>query len=166
MEFIKNNLKVMIAFIVGIILAGGIVYAATYANQVTYGTDKNVKISTVEEALNDLYANMRKTPDTVTLIENIDYWNYSISFNPSDYKYFIMTDTQWNVSQKVYSTMISQLAISSIQNASYIESGVTGRNADSSSVAARSYIIIPDGSGEDITITYVGSDATCVYGVK
>lgn len=55
MRFIKNNLKVIIAFIVGVILAGGIVYATTSASQVSYTTDKNLEINTVAEALNDLY---------------------------------------------------------------------------------------------------------------
>ena len=47
MRFIKNNLKVIIAFIVGVILAGGIVYATTSASQVSYTTDKNLEINTV-----------------------------------------------------------------------------------------------------------------------
>lgn len=55
MKFLKNNLKVIIAFIIGLILAGGIVYAATSANQVIYTTTKNAEIQNVEDALNDLY---------------------------------------------------------------------------------------------------------------
>ena len=55
MKILKNNLKVIIAFIFGLILAGGIVYAATSADKVTYTTTKNSEIQTVEEALNDLY---------------------------------------------------------------------------------------------------------------
>lgn len=55
MKFLKNNLKIIIAFIVGVILAGGIVYAATSAEQIDYTTDKNSEIKNVKEALNDLY---------------------------------------------------------------------------------------------------------------
>ena len=55
MKFIKNNLKVIIAFIVGLILSGGIVYAVTSASQVAYTTTKNAEIETVADALNDLY---------------------------------------------------------------------------------------------------------------
>lgn len=57
MKFYKNNLKIIIAFVVGLILSGGIVYAVTSANQISYTTDKNVNIKNVEEALNDLYSN-------------------------------------------------------------------------------------------------------------
>ena len=57
MKFLKNNLKVIIAFILGLILAGGIVYAATSAKEVTYTTAKNGNIKNVEDALNDLYKN-------------------------------------------------------------------------------------------------------------
>lgn len=56
MKFLKNNLKVIIAFILGLILAGGIVYAATSAKEVTYTTAKNGNIKNVEDALNELYA--------------------------------------------------------------------------------------------------------------
>lgn len=50
MKFLKNNLKIIIAFIVGVILAGGIVYAATSAEQIDYTTDKNSEIKNVKEA--------------------------------------------------------------------------------------------------------------------
>ena len=47
--------EVIIAFIVGLLIAGGIVYAATSASQVTYTTNKNGEVETVADALNDLY---------------------------------------------------------------------------------------------------------------
>ena len=56
MKILKDNLKVIIAFVLGAVLTGEIVYAATSANQVTYATEKNLKIKNVEEALNDLYS--------------------------------------------------------------------------------------------------------------
>ena len=59
MKFLKNNFKAIIAFIVGMILAGGIVYAATSASQINYTKDKNAEIKDVASALNDLY-NMKK----------------------------------------------------------------------------------------------------------
>ena len=56
MKFLKNNLKLIIGILIGAILASGIVYAATSASQVTYTTNKNAEIKTVEGALNDLYS--------------------------------------------------------------------------------------------------------------
>ena len=52
MKFIKNNLKSVIVFIVGVILASSITaYAYSYfASDIKYTNDK-----TVEDALNDLY---------------------------------------------------------------------------------------------------------------
>ena len=57
MKFIKNNLKVIIGFIIGVILASGItVYAYSYAaKDISYtkpGTETEIN---VEQALNDLY---------------------------------------------------------------------------------------------------------------
>lgn len=49
-----KNLKVMIAFILGLILSGGIVYAAVSAKQINY-TREDTEIKSVEDALNDLY---------------------------------------------------------------------------------------------------------------
>ena len=59
MKLLKDNLKVIIAFVIGLILAGGIVYAATSAREVNYTTSKNTDIKNVEEALNDLYKNKK-----------------------------------------------------------------------------------------------------------
>lgn len=55
MKLIKNNFKIIIAFIIGSILSSGIVYAVTSASQITYTTTKNAEIETVADALNDLY---------------------------------------------------------------------------------------------------------------
>ena len=68
MKFLKNNLKIIIAFIVGVILAGGIVYAAVSAEQIDYTTDKNTEIKNVKEALNDLYNKNTKTPKQVSTL--------------------------------------------------------------------------------------------------
>ena len=55
MKFSKNNMKLIIGFLIGMVLTGGIVYAAVSASEVNYTTDKNVEIKNVEQALNDLY---------------------------------------------------------------------------------------------------------------
>ena len=60
MKFLKNNFKLIIGFIIGIILASGVVYAVTSANQVSYTTEKNEKIETVADALNELYLYKKK----------------------------------------------------------------------------------------------------------
>lgn len=56
MKFLNNNLKAIIAFFVGLILAGGIVYAAVTASDIDYTTEKNANVKNVEQALNDLYS--------------------------------------------------------------------------------------------------------------
>ena len=55
MKFLKNNLKLIIGFILGVILTGGIVYAAVTASEIDYTTTKNSSVKNVEQALNDLY---------------------------------------------------------------------------------------------------------------
>ena len=55
----KKNIKWIIGIIAGVVVASGISVYATgqyFANQINYTTDKNGEISTVAEALNDLYS--------------------------------------------------------------------------------------------------------------
>lgn len=83
MKFLKNNLKVIIAFIVGVILAGGIVYAAVVsASEVSYTTAKNANITNVQEALNDLYSKNNVTI-TSTAISKVASASYTFQ---DDYK--------------------------------------------------------------------------------
>ena len=86
MKFLKNNIKVVIAFILGLILAGGIVYAATTARDVSYTTAKNENIKNVEEALNDLYSKKQDEGEWVE-IENafVTEHSYQLS-SPKLYK--------------------------------------------------------------------------------
>ena len=56
MKLIKNNIKGIIGFLIGVILTGGVAYAATSASKVDYTTPKNENIINVEGALNDLYS--------------------------------------------------------------------------------------------------------------
>ena len=83
MKFLKNNLKVIIAFILGATVAGGIVYAATSASEVTYSTSKNAEIKNVEQALNDLYAKSTtyKKLDTITTANASDILNGKTAYN-------------------------------------------------------------------------------------
>ena len=61
MEFLKKNIRTIIGFVTGVILASSItVYAYSYlASDISYTKD-GTKVS-VEEALNDLYANQNKS---------------------------------------------------------------------------------------------------------
>lgn len=59
MKLIKNNFKIFIGFILGVILSGGIVYAVVSANQIEY-TREGSNINNVEDALNDLYETKSK----------------------------------------------------------------------------------------------------------
>ena len=63
MNFLRNNLKVIIGFLIGVVLASSItVYAANYfAKDITY-TREGTNIKSVEDALNDLYKNKIITP--------------------------------------------------------------------------------------------------------
>lgn len=65
MKFIKNNFKIIIAFIIGVVLAGGIVYAATSASEIEYTVEGRTDINTVADALNDLYINKKISIDNL-----------------------------------------------------------------------------------------------------
>ena len=72
MKFFKNNLKVIIGFVIGVILASSItVYAYSYfASDVKYTDDKSV-----EDALNELYEikNNNKSIVKTTILERAFY---------------------------------------------------------------------------------------------
>ena len=53
----KNNVKILLAFLVGILVSSGIVYAATVigASEVSYTDNNNLGESTVQGAIDDLY---------------------------------------------------------------------------------------------------------------
>ena len=53
MNFLKSNFKIIIPFVVGLLIAGSIVYAANSARDISYSRGN---IKNVEEALNDLYS--------------------------------------------------------------------------------------------------------------
>ena len=69
----KNKKSIIISFIVGVIISGGIVYAAVSAGQIDYTTSKNVNITNVEEALNDLYKSKKNAKLNIVEIESLKY---------------------------------------------------------------------------------------------
>ena len=83
MKFLKNNLKVIIGFIVGMILASGItVYAYSYfAKDIEYTKIENETetIISVEDALNDLYNSINEELNIDNALFNESYGNQSSS---------------------------------------------------------------------------------------
>ena len=72
MKFLKNNSKLIVGFIVGVIVASSItVFAYSYfANQVSYTTDNNSNVTNVSEALNDLYSKINTNETKYYVIQN------------------------------------------------------------------------------------------------
>ena len=104
MRYLKNNLKLIISFILGIILASGItVYATSYlAKDITY-TRENTNVKSVEDALNDLYRNKKETTNIDSFyflvwsgVNNGFYYS-----NYQDYKYFRITETESGTSNSL-----------------------------------------------------------------
>ena len=87
MKFIKNNFKVIISFIVGVILASSItVYATSYfAKDISYSKD-GTEINNVQDALNDLYLKSQIS-DNCKYFEfehkSNSQFNYDFGFVPS-----------------------------------------------------------------------------------
>ena len=107
MKVLKNNLKTIIAFIIGAILTGGIVYATVNASGVNYSTEKNAEIENVEQALNDLY---NKTNSTNVKKYKKDTFTFSgskvsvtVGFQPSEIFVYGMTGTA-HVMDRIYNT--------------------------------------------------------------
>ena len=77
-------IALVVAFIVGAVLASGIVYAAVSAHEVSY-TRTGTSIKNVEEALNDLYSNTThgKTLLWSNTSPNNDFAEQSITLNQS-----------------------------------------------------------------------------------
>ena len=109
MKFLKNNLKAIITFLIGVILAGGIVYAATSANQVTYTISKNAQVQTVADALNDLYANYNShnnlTVFSKNSISNTASTNRTTTINLPKGKYLLLAN-EYNSAQPDKGTTI------------------------------------------------------------
>ena len=60
MKILKNNLKLIIGFVIGVILAGGVAYAAVTASEIGY-TRTGTSITNVAQALNNLYEARQRT---------------------------------------------------------------------------------------------------------
>lgn len=91
MKYLRNNLKVIIGFLIGVILASCMtVYATSYfAKDISY-TNGEVEMS-VEDALNDLYLR-NKTLNSCKYLEfnhiSNTQFNYDFGFAPSSFLAF------------------------------------------------------------------------------
>ena len=101
MKILKKNTKVIIGTIVGILIGvlitGGIVYAVTSANQVTYTTDKNTQINNVSDALNDLYSKINNTDnynDKTYINTGLTVFNNRVTITNGGY-YIDESGTTW-----------------------------------------------------------------------
>ena len=144
MKFLKNNLKLIIGILIGTILAGGIVYAATSASQVTYTTDKNAEIETVAEALNDLYS-------IKTKIEETDATPSDILSNKKAYtKNGLITGTMENSSAELINhTMFSKTA-TLIESGTYYIVAISYSNTGSNT--AKNYTTLKSVTNGSFTV--------------
>ena len=84
MKIIKNNVKFITGFILGAIIFGGGVYAATLidSKDVTYTpSDNNFDVSNVESALNELYAKIATSTDELNSSNKVYYLGTSNTYN-------------------------------------------------------------------------------------
>ena len=161
-------------FLIGIILSGSVAYAAgrINASEITY-TDKNNVEKTVDVVLDDLYnkANQVNLGSPASLVveevsSTVNTGSVTIS-NINNYKWYYMNSVTWHCSNSDKDARVNSLKISSITNGSYIEIGNSkGKYSTTQSAGSIGYIIYPDGSGNDITITFSSADATSIYGIK
>ena len=178
-KFIKNNI---IGFILGAVIFSTITVFAydLFANNIGYtpidDTWKKIdgsSIDNVKDAIDDLYHKANGINFDNLVSEEI-YTNhvsgatyaYTIS-NVSQYKYYLLTIITWRSGSADYTSSLNGLTISSITNATYLEFAQIGAQWKSrESGSAKSFIIYPNGSGQDIAIRVGGGDGFTVYGLK
>lgn len=141
MKFLKNNVKLIIGFIVGVILASSIsVYAYSYlASDVQYTNEKSV-----ENALNDLYEKINEP-----LINKIDF---------STSRTYYMGNRKEGQTKSI--TLSKGNYIISVVNAHAWASGSTFNKNGVISSSASSWITVTNGTCEFLTGYYVQPTAT------
>ena len=160
----------LLFFIIGIVISLEVTKVLAYslvASNVEYiPTETSFNVNNVSSALDSLYDTMLNH-ETVEFIANYAYSHHSLTIEPRDYKYFILTNVFWNSTGKIYSAALGYLQISTITNGRYYLVGTTGRDGSKSGCATRTYMIIPDKRNANIEITFgSNSDGTSIYGVK
>ena len=169
--YMKKNIKLFIGILIGLIFGiGATVTASVIYNSSEIGftpSDTNWKVNNLQDAVNDLYSGVGIESITSESINEHSGAVNTISINPSGYKAFVVTNMWYGGSNNYPSYLDTRLAITSITNATYIDIGKTGHGSSSASGVVRSYLIVPDNSGQTITINFAGLfDAHSVYGLK
>ncbi|MBR1416925.1 MAG: hypothetical protein IJ572_03820 [Bacilli bacterium] len=172
--FIKSNI---FSFLLGAILFGsiGIVSAYTiFANDIGYTSkDEDWEVENVNDAIDDLHNRVKKinldnlvTEEIYTNHVSGATYTYTIS-NVSEYNYYFLINITWRSGSADYASSLNALTIKTITNATYIDYGYVGAQWKSrESAAVKTYLIYPDKSGQDITITLNAGDGFTVYGIK
>lgn len=77
----KNNIKIITAFILGILISGGVVYAAgVIATQISYdNSESNLKATTVQEAIDEVYNNLLNPTGSAVKVNYKAYLNDELS---------------------------------------------------------------------------------------
>lgn len=110
-NLIKNNLKMILSFLIGILVSGVGVYAANsiFAKDITYTNAVNNNVTNVKDALDDLYKKNKNymmianisghsnKGSTFTNLDNSSISNYSI-YNIND---FVATNNSGIIKMKV-----------------------------------------------------------------
>ena len=127
MKFIKNNLKVIIGFIIGVILASSItVYAYSYlASDISYTRD-GTNIKSVEEALNELYRNKKETSDdtkSITANGEQELDKYYKKLNVNVYTNDDLTYVGYYESETYKTAQVSTLTINNVEPGKYLIAG-------------------------------------------
>ena len=91
-KILKSNMKAIIAFVVGLVIAGtvGIIYAASVASSdVTYdNTDSGSSATTVKAALDDLYIKAEQANDWKWKIDSIRNSNITLNVSHANTLHF------------------------------------------------------------------------------
>ena len=178
-KFIKNNI---IGFILGaVIFSTATAFAYNlFAPDVgftpiddTWKKNDGSSIDNVKDALDDLYhkANGINFDNLVTEEIYTNHtsgatYTYTIT-NVSEYKYFFLINITWRSGSSDYTSSLNGLKINSITNATYMEFAHIGAQWKSrESAAAKTYLIYPDRSGQNITINLSNGDGFTLYGLK
>ena len=129
MKIFKNNFKVIIGFIIGIILASSIaVYAYSYmASDIGYTKPETNTPISVETALNELYSELQD--NSLTNIENVELISKGLDGNvtvPAGFRYVIMTNVYFGGNSGKKEEYINAARLSSYTNSTIIKQESSG----------------------------------------
>ena len=164
--------KILLGIVVGLVIASGIgVVAYNYnASSIEYTpSDSTWSVNNVSDALDELLSDKDKISDdlTVEVVGQYSFVSDSITINNvTNYKYYSVISGYWTSSGATSNEMLGYINVTSTDNATFKEIASTSSTKDTSGVASRTFIIYPDGSGEDITVHFNRADSISIYGIK